>query len=117
VPVYDHPRNLDAAGYPTWQLRAHPRDTSTTGYMALGDDILAWRVMPSSQRAYNVVEVAFVDPVAGPGLVTAADTRLNADGSQGSAPFRRQRCRRLDRQVHHSRRITVPPLTARRSAA
>jgi hypothetical protein len=63
VPVYDHPHNLDAAGYPTWQLRAHPRDTSTTGYMTLGDDILAWRVMPSSQRAYNVVEVAFVDPV------------------------------------------------------
>ena len=62
--------------------------------MALGDDILAWRVMPSSQRAYNVVEVAFVDPVAGPGLVTAADPRLNADGSQGTAPFRRRKLRR-----------------------
>jgi hypothetical protein len=92
--VYDHPRNADPAGFPTWQLRVHPRDTATTHYTALSDDILAWRVMPSSQRAYNVVEVAYVDPVAGPGLVTTADTRLNADGSQGNAPFRRRKLRR-----------------------
>ena len=92
--VYDHPRNRDYAGYPTWQLQAHPRDVTTTHYIALGDDVLAWRVMPSAQRAYNVVEVAYVDPTAGPGVVTVADSRLNSDGSQGRAPFRRRKLRR-----------------------
>ena len=92
--VYDHPHHADAAGFPTWQLQAHPRDTATTHYLALGSDIAAWRVMPSAQRAYNVVEVAFVDPVAGPGVVTVSDPRLNGDGSQGSAPFRRRKLRR-----------------------
>src|SRR5258706_10567143 len=58
--LHDHPRNRDAAGYPTGQLRAHVRDPATTSYLALGEDILAWRVMPSAQRAYNVVQVALV---------------------------------------------------------
>ena len=92
--VYDHPRNRDYAGYPTWQLQAHPRDTTTTHYIALGGDVLSWRVMPSAQRAYNVVEVAYVDPIAGPGAVTVTDSRLNGDGSQGRAPFRRRKLRR-----------------------
>jgi len=92
--VYDHPRNLDPAGFPTWQLRAHPRDTTTTAYTAVGDDILAWRVVSSAQRAYNVVQVAYVDPAAGPGILTVADPRLNGDGSQGAAPFRRRKLRR-----------------------
>lgn len=38
--VYDHPSNTDQAGFPTWQLRAHPRDTTTTTYLAYGEDIL-----------------------------------------------------------------------------
>jgi|GEM_PF-854723 hypothetical protein len=92
--VYDHPSNTDQAGFPTWQLRAHPRDTTTTTYLAYGEDILGWRVMPSAQRAYNVVQVAYVDPVAGPGVVTVSDPRLNGDGSQGNAPFRRRKLRR-----------------------
>ena len=92
--VYDHPLHHDTAGFPTWQLRAHPRDVTATAYTALGEDILGWRVMPSAQRAYNVVQVAYVDPVAGPGSVTISDTRLAADGSQGSAPFRRRKLRR-----------------------
>jgi hypothetical protein len=92
--VYDHPAHRDAAGFPAWQLAMHQRDTTTTHYTALDDDILAWRVMPSTERAYNVVEVAFVDAVSGPGLVTVSDSRLAADGSQGSAPFRRRKLRR-----------------------
>ncbi|MFI5274437.1 MAG: hypothetical protein ACHQ4H_15500, partial [Ktedonobacterales bacterium] len=92
--VYDHPRHTDAAGFPTWQLAAHPRDTNTTHYTASGADLAAWRVMPSAQRAYNVIEVAYVDPIAGPGVVTVADPRLAGDGSQGSAPFRRRKLRR-----------------------
>ena len=86
--------DTDPAGFPTWQLRAHPRDTTTTPYLALDEDILGWRVAPSAQRAYNVVQVAYVDPVSGPGVVTVSDPRLNGDGSQGSAPFRRRKLRR-----------------------
>ena len=92
--VYDHPRNLDPAGFPTWRLSAHQRDVTTTTYLAVGDDIASWRVAPSTERAYNVVEVAYVDPQAGPGVVTVSDPRLNSDGSQGNAPFRRRKLRR-----------------------
>lgn len=92
--VYEHPTHTDAAGFPTWQLRAHQRDTTTTTYLALGSDILEWRVTPSIQRAYNVVQVAFVDPVAGPGSVTVSDARLGPGGAQGNAPFRRRKLRR-----------------------
>ncbi|HEX8733187.1 MAG TPA: hypothetical protein VF725_14135 [Ktedonobacterales bacterium] len=92
--VYDHPRNRDAAGFPTWRLAAHQRDTTTSSYLALGEDIASWRVAPSTERAYNVVEVAYVDAVSGPGIVTVSDPRLNGDGSQGAAPFRRRKLRR-----------------------
>lgn len=92
--VYDHPRNLDAAGFPTWRLNAHARDVNTPTYLALGGDIVSWRVAPSAQRAYNVVQVAYVDPVAGPGAVTVSDARLGGGGAQGNAPFRRRKLRR-----------------------
>jgi hypothetical protein len=35
-----------------------------------------------------------VDPQSGPGVVTVSDPRLNGDGSQGAAPFRRRKLRR-----------------------
>ncbi len=106
--VYDHPRNRDWAGFPTWQLGAHPRDTTTVAYMALGTDILGWRVMPSAQRAYNVVQVGYVDPVTGPATVTVSDARLGAGGAQGSAPFRRRKLRRtLGRQPLSSAQATT----------
>lgn len=50
--------------------------------------------MPSAQRAYNVVQVAFVDPIAGPGSVTVSDPRLSVSGAQNTAPFRRRKLRR-----------------------
>src|SRR5579884_1517373 len=106
--VYDHPRNRDSAGFPTWQLFAHPRDTTTISYMALGSDILGWRVMPSAQRAYNVVQVTYVDPTAGPATLTVADPRLSGSGAQGSAPFRRRKLRRsLGRQPLTSAQATT----------
>jgi hypothetical protein len=92
--VYDHPRNRDPAGFPTWRLAAHQRDVTTTTYIATGEDIVSWRVAPSTERAYNVAQVAYVDPQTGPGVVTVSDPRLNGDGSQGSAPFRRRKLRR-----------------------
>lgn len=92
--VYDHPRNRDQAGFPTYRLMAHQRDLTTTTYIATGADIARWRVAPSTERAYNVVQVAYVDPQSGPGVVTVSDSRLNSDGSQGAAPFRRRKLRR-----------------------
>jgi len=92
--VWDHGKNTDAAGYPTWQLQMHARDLSTTHYMALGEDVMSWHVAPSAQRAYNVVEVAYVDPVLGPGKVSVADSRLAGSGAQNNAPFRRRKLRR-----------------------
>lgn len=81
-------------GFPTWQLAAHQRDVNTTSYIATGEDIVSWRVAPSTERAYNVVQVAYVDARSGPGVVTVTDPRLNSDGSQGAAPFRRRKLRR-----------------------
>ncbi len=92
--VYDHPSHTDPAGFPTWRLQAGPRDLTTTTYLALGEDIASWRVAPSTERAYNVAQVAYVDPATGPGVVTVSDPRLNPDGSQGAAPFRRRKLRR-----------------------
>jgi hypothetical protein len=92
--VWDHPQNRDAAGYPTWQLTADVRDTATTHYLALAEDILAWRVGASEQRAFNVVEVCYVDVTGGPGKVSVQDVRLAGGGEQGNAPFRRRKLRR-----------------------
>ncbi|HEU0027129.1 MAG TPA: hypothetical protein VFQ25_08440 [Ktedonobacterales bacterium] len=92
--VYDHPSHTDAAGFPTWRLQSGPRDLTTTTHIALGEDIASWRVAPSTERAYNVAQLAYVDPATGPGVVTVSDPRLNADGSQGAAPFRRRKLRR-----------------------
>ncbi|HEX9036802.1 MAG TPA: hypothetical protein VF808_07400 [Ktedonobacterales bacterium] len=106
--VYDHPAHTDAAGYPTWQLQAHQRDLATTTYLALGEDIAGWRVTPSAERAYNATQVAYVDPATGPGVITASDPRLNSDGSQGTAPFRRRKLRRS---------LGVLPVTAAQASA
>jgi hypothetical protein len=92
--VWDHATHRDGAGYPTYQLSVHPRDTTTTAYTALPDDIASWRVTPSQQRAYNVVEVAYVDVTGGPAKVSVSDPRLGALGSQNLAPFRRRKLRR-----------------------
>ncbi|HEY7831918.1 MAG TPA: hypothetical protein VIG30_00015, partial [Ktedonobacterales bacterium] len=87
--VWDHATHRDPAGFPTWQLQAHPRDTTTTHYTAYAQDIVGWRVSPSAQRAFNVIQVGYVDPSAGPGLVSVADSRLGGTGTQNLAPFRR----------------------------
>ena len=92
--VYEHPTHTDPAGFPTLQVRAHPRDTTTTHYTATGADIVSWRVTPSTQRAYNVVQVAYVDVTGGPGVVTVSDPRLSGSGAQNNAPFRRRKLRR-----------------------
>ncbi|MGH2505549.1 MAG: hypothetical protein ACRDID_23810, partial [Ktedonobacterales bacterium] len=92
--VYDHSNLSYPAGYPTLHVQAHARDTATTHYLATGEDIAGWRITPSTQRAYNAVQVNYVDVSGGPATVTVSDSRLNGDGSQGNAPFRRRKLRR-----------------------
>jgi hypothetical protein len=92
--VWDHPVHRDPAGFPTWQAYAHPRDTAAVGYVALGEDVLDWRVTPSQQRAYNVVQVLYVDATNGPASITVKDGRLGVGDGQNLAPFRRRKLRR-----------------------
>ena len=92
--VWDHPIKEDVLGQATWRLEAHQRDTTTTHYTAYLPDILSWRVTPSAQRAYNVVQVAYTDVNSGPAQVTVSDSRLAAGtGAQNNAPFRRRKLR------------------------
>ncbi len=92
--VWDHPVHRDNFGLPTWQLQAHARDTTTLAYQALMSDVTSWRIAPSANRAFNVVTLHYLDPLAGPGSVTVQDSRLAANLSQNTAPFRARRFRR-----------------------
>lgn len=92
--VWDHPTHRDGLGFPTWQLQVHARNTTTLANIATLADVLGWRVAPSGVRAYNGVTIRYTDPANGPGAVSVQDARLNADRSQGQAPFRFRRFRR-----------------------
>src|SRR5579875_1104556 len=92
--VWDHPLHRDGFGLPTWQLQVHQRDTTTVGYQAISADVLSWRVAQSAERMFNGVTVHYLDPTSGPGGVTVTDSRLSANLSQGTAPFRFRRFRR-----------------------
>lgn len=92
--VWGHPKNKDTAGFPTAQLQVHQRDVSTLSYIAslAQGDITAYRSTPAAARAYNVTQVDYLDPTTGAaGSQTYTDPRLNGDGSQGYAPFRRRK--------------------------
>jgi len=91
--VWAHPRNKDQAGFPTGYLVINGRDTTDTTYQASiqEQDITEFTITPSSQRAYNVIEIGYNAGNSGYGRATYTDSRLNADGSQGSAPFRRRK--------------------------
>ncbi len=92
--VWDHPVHRDSLGLPTWRLEVHPRNTSTLGYIATIADVQSWSVGASSVRAFNGVTVRYLDPANGPGAIMVQDSRLNANKTQGAAPFRFRRFRR-----------------------
>ena len=92
--VWGHAIHKDVAGYPTAQLSVHQRDVSTLSYIAslTQGDITGYQMSPAAERAYNVTSVDYLDPSTGlAGTQTYTDPRLNSDGSQGSAPFRRRK--------------------------
>lgn len=92
--VWEHPNNRDAFGQPTAQLVIHPRDTSSANlhWEALAYDQDTLTITPTVEYSFNVVQIKYTDVATGlPASVTVKDTRLNSDGSQGSAPFPRRK--------------------------
>ncbi len=86
--VWDHPTKRDTAGFPTWQLQVHQRDTTTVKYTAYEADIESYSIRPAVEYSYNVVTVKYRDATSNaPSSVTVRDSRLNADGTQGTAAF------------------------------
>lgn len=88
--VYDHPTHKDAAGFPKAQLQFHVRDTATITYQAFDGDFADFDIKPATDIAYNVVEADYRDSTQNPPTpfaITVKDSRLNSDGSQGTAPF------------------------------
>lgn len=92
VPTEGNP--LDAGGMPKARIVLHQRDYLTTSYRAsiAAGEITSYTVAPDLSRCYNVVQIQYYDASQSPpiGIVTYKDARLNSDGSQGTAPFRRR---------------------------
>lgn len=92
--VWAHPRDKDVAGFALGVLQLHQRDLTTIAYRASfgAGEVIDQQVTPSADRAYNVIQIGYNDPSQNPpvGIVTYTDPRLNGDGSQGTAPFRRR---------------------------
>jgi hypothetical protein len=96
--VQPHATNRDAVGFPTAQLIGEQKDTSTTHWTASAAlrEVQQYDVGPSADRAYNYITCAYDNGAGGIGSVSAKDSRLNADLSQGSAPFP---CRHLHKDL------------------
>ncbi|HET8905960.1 MAG TPA: hypothetical protein VFN11_03245 [Ktedonobacterales bacterium] len=91
--VWAHATAKDAMGFPLGQLVVHQRDTNTTHYQAgvSSREVTRFRILPTADRAYNVIKIAYYDPAnGGYGVKTATDSRLGGSGTQGTAPFRRR---------------------------
>lgn len=89
--TWAHPTHRDAAGFPTGQLTVKIRDSSTTHFTAFEQEAFEYHLyMGSSERAYNDIAIGYNDQSQNPpvSFVEFKDARLNADKSQGTAPFR-----------------------------
>src|SRR5260221_1282777 len=87
--------HADALGFPTWQLNAHVRDTSTVAYIAYNVDEISHNIRPSTEDTYNAFTVLYRDSATGlSASVTVTDSRLNVNKSQGTAPFPWRRLRK-----------------------
>lgn len=84
------PLQKDFAGFPLARVFARARDLTTVDYTArlMGNDIYAAEFTPTADRAYNQIEIDYNNGTSGLGITRATDTRLNADLSQGTAPYR-----------------------------
>lgn len=93
--TWAHANQTDAAGFPLGQLSVQIRDPNTQHYTASikAKDVVSWRITPVSDRAYNAISLDYYDVSQNPpvGTYNISDARLNGDGSQGTAPFRRRK--------------------------
>ena len=93
--TWAHPSQTDAAGFPLGQVSLKLRDPNTLHYTASinARDVISFRIMPTSDRAYNVVSLDAYDFTQNPPVVTKVytDPRLTGGGGQGTAPFRRRK--------------------------
>jgi hypothetical protein len=98
--VWAHATQRNSTGFPLGQLVVHQQDTTTTAYIAaLGTgEVIGYRVIPTAERAYNVVEIGYANGNSGYGHAIWTDPRLAANGSQNTAPFRR---RKYTRDLSH----------------
>lgn len=93
--VWGHPNNRDAAGFPTWQVQWHVRDTATISYTGYLADVMSEDLRPSVEYSYNVVQILYRDATTDvASSVTVSDSRLAGSGAQGTAPFPRRKLRK-----------------------
>lgn len=88
--VWAHPTQVNALGLPLGALSVMARDPNTTHYVAslAEQDVVAYTVEPSADRAYNYVAVDYSNG-GGVGTKFSFDGRLNATTyAQQTAPFR-----------------------------
>lgn len=90
------PIKKDFAGFPLGRIFARVRALATVDYLAslATNDIYAAEFTSTADRAYNQIEVDYANGTAGVGVARATDARLNANLSQGSAPFRYRKYQR-----------------------
>lgn len=86
--------HADAAGFPSWQMNVHKRDTSSANlkYTAYLVDEESHDIRPSIEYSYSVVTIKYRDATTlAPASVTVQDAGLNSNGSQGTCaiPWRR----------------------------
>jgi hypothetical protein len=86
--VWDHPTHRDANGFPTWQLNVGLRDTTTVDYTAQIEDLSVGSGSTDIEHTYNAVELIYRDATTlVPTKLLVKDSRLNANKSQGNAPY------------------------------
>lgn len=88
--VWAHATQQNSIDLPLGQLSVQKRDTGTTHYIAsiAEQDVVAYTVTPSAERAYNYVAVDYTTATGTVGTALSADPRLDGAFAQNLAPFR-----------------------------
>lgn len=91
--VWAHPLEKNSLSFPLGQVSVQKRDTATTHYIAsvAEQDVVAYTVTPSAERAYNYVAVDYTQASGAVGTALSGDPRLDGTFAQSKAPFRYRR--------------------------
>jgi hypothetical protein len=90
--VWNHLQQIDAQGFPKWQLQVHARNfgltTPSINYRVTQEQIIDFDIRPAVEYSFNSIYLVYRDPTTqNPGAVQVQDSRLNSNRSQGTAPF------------------------------